>query len=469
GRPAQYAPRRRHWHRARDHPRLRRRHCAAVTQLARCAARGGLCRAHSQPATPVPDPILVSRRAGHAARTPSNHLALSGDFSQPSRDHLARAGGGRGGRRGHRRLRIGCDRDDCTETLGQAPPDSHRPTIPTVLERPNARRRAAARRPRRHGISDRLRATRASRLQLRRRSSAAAGIRRTSARADHLYRSLHRRGRARGRAGGAAWTDRGGARAWAAAGVDAAPHRRAASAARDRAAAHQSVSQPHEELLARGRRRLSRLVRGLRRHHAAPDRPSDRDHRHHHGGLSCHLAFHQRADELVQRPYPDGGTLMAVGSQPSYIRRAVLEPEPPPAAAAAATVRTRARLFDGPFNTALTLGSFVMVVAVVWPTVKFLFIDAVWTGSSRVDCLQETVGREVGACWPFIRAKFTQFMYGFYPAGEQWRVDLTYALGAILLVPLLIPGVPSKGLNAILFFGVFPVVAFFLLVGGVFG
>src|SRR5262245_54721393 len=341
--------------------------------------------------------------------------------------------------------------------------------MPAVLERPGARRRAAARRPRRHGISNRFRAARASRLQICRRSSAAARIRRTFARADHLYRSFHRRGRARGRAGGAAWTDRGGARAWAAAGIDAAPHRRAASAARDRAAAHQSVSQPHEELLARGRRRLSRPVRGLRRHHAAPDRPSDRDHRHHHGGLSCHLAFHQRADELVQRPYPASGTLMAVATQPSYIRRAVLEPEPPPAATAATTARTRARLFDGPFNTTLTLVGIVIVVALVWPTVKFLLIDAVWTGSSRVDCLPETVGREVGACWPFIKAKFAQFMYGFYPAREAWRVDLTYAIGVVLLIPLLIPSVPWKGLNAILFFGVYPVVGFFLLVGGVFG
>src|SRR5262249_18417105 len=163
--------------------------------------------------------------------------------------------------------------------------------------------------------------------------------------------------------------------------------------------------------LARGRRRLSRPVRGLRRHHAAPDRPSDRDHRHHHGGLSGHLAFHQRADELVQRLYPGGGTLMAVDTQASYIRPAVVEAQPPPApASAAATARTGARLFDGPFNTALTLVGIVIVVALVWPTVKFLFIDAVWTGSSRVDCLPETVGREVGACWPFIKAKFAQFM-----------------------------------------------------------
>jgi general L-amino acid transport system permease protein len=60
-------------------------------------------------------------------------------------------------------------------------------------------------------------------------------------------------------------------------------------------------------------------------------------------------------------------------------------------------------------------------------------------------------------------------MYGFYPASEQWRVDLTYALGAVLLVPLLIPSAPSKALNAVVFFGLFPVIAFFLLIGGAFG
>jgi general L-amino acid transport system permease protein len=98
-----------------------------------------------------------------------------------------------------------------------------------------------------------------------------------------------------------------------------------------------------------------------------------------------------------------------------------------------------------------------------------LLIDAVWDGSSRVDCLAETVGRPVGACWPFIFAKFAQFMYGFYPADETWRINLTYAIGVVLLVPLLIPRVPYKLLNAILFFGVFPVAAFYLLTGGVFG
>ena len=146
-----------------------------------------------------------------------------------------------------------------------------------------------------------------------------------------------------------------------------------------------------------------------------------------------------------------------------------MEPEPPPVAGGEALTLTRTRLFGGVFNTVLTVVGAVIIAALVWPTLKFLVLDAVWTGSSRVDCLAETVGREVGACWPFIKAKFIQFMYGFYPASEQWRVNLTYGLGAMLLAPLLIPRVPYKGCNAVLFFGVFPVVAFFLLVGGVFG
>jgi general L-amino acid transport system permease protein len=93
----------------------------------------------------------------------------------------------------------------------------------------------------------------------------------------------------------------------------------------------------------------------------------------------------------------------------------------------------------------------------------------VWQGADRADCLPETVGRPVGACWPFIAAKFNQFMYGFYPDDQQWRVNLTYALGAILLAPLLVPSIPYKVINAVLFFGVFPVAGFFLLVGGVLG
>jgi general L-amino acid transport system permease protein len=155
--------------------------------------------------------------------------------------------------------------------------------------------------------------------------------------------------------------------------------------------------------------------------------------------------------------------------QPSYIRRSLAEPEPPPMARRGSLALLQARLFDTPANAALTVFCGAIIALVLWPTIRFLFVDAVWDGAGRDDCLSETIGREVGACWPFIKAKLPQLMYGFYPQDERWRVDLTYALGVVLLVPLLIPRVPYKGMNAILFFAVFPTVGFFLLVGGVLG
>ena len=150
----------------------------------------------------------------------------------------------------------------------------------------------------------------------------------------------------------------------------------------------------------------------------------------------------------------------------AFVRRELIAPLPPPLAARGLLGFARQRLFGGVLNTVLTLVSLLLVIVVLPPLLRFLIIDAIWSGTSRTDCLAETLGRPVGACWPFVTAKFRQFMYGFYPEAEQWRVNVTYALGIILLVPLLIPRVPYKTLNAIAFFGLFPLVAFILLVGG---
>src|SRR5690606_35564264 len=95
-------------------------------------------------------------------------------------------------------------------------------------------------------------------------------------------------------------------------------------------------------------------------------------------------------------------------------------------------------------------------------------------GADRTACLTTEQGGELpagwsGACWPFVTSRFGQFMFGRYPIDERWRVLLTGAIFVALLVPLLIPRVPWKRLNAILFFVVFPFVAYVLLLGGWFG
>ncbi|KRR18616.1 amino acid ABC transporter permease [Bradyrhizobium lablabi] len=150
----------------------------------------------------------------------------------------------------------------------------------------------------------------------------------------------------------------------------------------------------------------------------------------------------------------------------NFVRQDLVPERPAPVKTTGFIGFLRTRLFNSPTNILITVVSLLLLWVIVVPAVRFAFIDAVWTGTDRTACLPKGPNDVVGACWPFIQAKFSQFIYGFYPEPERWRVNLTFALAAILLVPLLIPRLPGKGPNAILFFVALPVVAFFLLRGG---
>jgi general L-amino acid transport system permease protein len=149
-----------------------------------------------------------------------------------------------------------------------------------------------------------------------------------------------------------------------------------------------------------------------------------------------------------------------------FVRQDMVGERPAPARTSGWAAFLRARLFNSPLNALLTVACIVLLWFIAVPTIRFLFVDAVWQGSDRAACLAQNAGHPVGACWPFIAAKFTQFIYGFYPEPERWRVNLAFLLAALLLLPLLIPRLPAKTANAALFFIAFPFVAFFLLYGG---
>jgi general L-amino acid transport system permease protein len=157
---------------------------------------------------------------------------------------------------------------------------------------------------------------------------------------------------------------------------------------------------------------------------------------------------------------------MSDSTASSFVRRDLAPERPAPVKTTGFVGFLRTRLFNSPTNILLTILGVLLLWFTVVPAVRFLLIDAVWTGTDRNACLAENAGHVVGACWPYVQAKFTQFMYGFYPEPERWRANLVFILAAILLLPLLIPRLPAKGLNAGLFFFAFPVVAFFLLHGG---
>ncbi len=150
----------------------------------------------------------------------------------------------------------------------------------------------------------------------------------------------------------------------------------------------------------------------------------------------------------------------------AFVRQDLVSERPAPVKTTGFVGFLRTRLFNSPTNILITIVSALLLWFILIPTIKFLLIDAVWNGKDRTACLAENAGHPVGACWPFIQAKFSQFIYGFYPEPERWRVNLTFFLAAILLLPLLIPRLPAKGINAGLFFLAFPAIAFFLLHGG---
>ena len=85
--------------------------------------------------------------------------------------------------------------------------------------------------------------------------------------------------------------------------------------------------------------------------------------------------------------------------------------------------------------------------------------------TSRVMCSRVLDPENGGACWAVIYVRFYQFMYGFYPREEVWRVNITYFMLAVAVVPLLFDRFPFRK-QFLKFTYIFPVIAFFLLNGG---
>jgi general L-amino acid transport system permease protein len=158
----------------------------------------------------------------------------------------------------------------------------------------------------------------------------------------------------------------------------------------------------------------------------------------------------------------------------SWVRTEMVLAQKAPAGVRGLGAWVRTNLIASAGDTILTVVGIALVAMILPQVINWAFINAQWTGTDRTFCATVAQGGIQpdgwsGACWAFVNAKFGQFMFGRYPIEERWRPILIAILFVALLVPLLVPKVPRKGLNAILFFFVFPIFAFILLVGGVFG
>ncbi|MFA1622866.1 ABC transporter permease subunit [Rhizobium mongolense] len=161
---------------------------------------------------------------------------------------------------------------------------------------------------------------------------------------------------------------------------------------------------------------------------------------------------------------------MSVANTP-FVRTAILTAEPPPPGERGAVAWVRRNLLATPKDILLTVLAIAALAWVLPQMIDWLFIQAVWTGTDRTFCATAVQGGIQpdgwsGACWAFVNAKLDQFVFGRYPLDERWRPTIVFILFALLLIPMLIPSVPRKGLNAILLFAVLPIVSFFMLYGG---
>lgn len=158
----------------------------------------------------------------------------------------------------------------------------------------------------------------------------------------------------------------------------------------------------------------------------------------------------------------------------SYLRQEFLAPRPAPLSDRSAFGWARKNLFATPLDAVTTV---VFGAIILWFAVSafdWLFISAVWTGEGRAVCATTVQGGIQpegwsGACWAYVGDWFTQFMVGSYPRDQLWRPILVAILFIGLLLPVLIPSAPRKGLNALLLFVALPIVAYVLLLGGWFG
>ena len=153
-----------------------------------------------------------------------------------------------------------------------------------------------------------------------------------------------------------------------------------------------------------------------------------------------------------------------MASDTLYLRQTPADIRPPPVSRAGALGWLRTNLLSSPLNIVLTLLCVLFVAWVVPPLLRFLLINATWSGD-RQACLPSPDNPHPGACWTFVRAWLSYFIYGFYPIGQRWRVDVFFLLLALGIAWLAWLRAPRRDLGALYFFVVLPILSLILLSG----
>jgi general L-amino acid transport system permease protein len=148
-----------------------------------------------------------------------------------------------------------------------------------------------------------------------------------------------------------------------------------------------------------------------------------------------------------------------------FVRAELAKPLPPPQSLVGPLAWIRTRLFSTPLDAILTIVGILAVAYVAWSLASYALLNATWTGEDGDACRKHLSG----ACWPWVGTYWKTFIYGRYPLDERWRANIVGIAFFALLIPLAIPSIPGKLINALLFVFGMPVLVYVLLAGGWFG
>jgi general L-amino acid transport system permease protein len=128
-------------------------------------------------------------------------------------------------------------------------------------------------------------------------------------------------------------------------------------------------------------------------------------------------------------------------AQAAYVAPRFFEAEPPPASTVGPVGWVRENLFSGWLNSLLTVLAIAFLAWLLPGFIEWALLNSVWNASSLSECreiIATTVGEgERGACWAVINQRFGQFLYGFYPDELRWRPNVAFVLLVTALAPVL--------------------------------
>ena len=138
---------------------------------------------------------------------------------------------------------------------------------------------------------------------------------------------------------------------------------------------------------------------------------------------------------------------------------------PPPVKTTGLLAWGKQNLFSSPLNSVLTLLSLWFLWSIIPPFLDWAFVNSIWTAGNRQECWDQMPSPASGACWAFIENRFSLFTYGFYPEHLHWRVNLSFVLLVLALIPVLYEKLPYRKYGLI-YSAIFPFITGWLLVGG---